>query len=505
MASSWGFLNSLANSIFSSGGVHDYAHAAQVFRTSGFSRSPKYKYLFYVNFVIGTDIETSVDSREIGVLVKSVDLPKFTVDVKDLNQYNRHTYIQDRIKYEPVTIKWHDDNNNGLRQLWADYYNYYYADGKYALTDYNNDDRYSERTFSAWGLDNGSTVPFFSAVEIYSMYGGQSNKITLMSPVITSFSHDTHEYSDAQGVMEATMQLRYNGVTYEDGFVSGIPGFNESAYYDNNLSPLSGEFAGSSYIDPITGQLQQQNSSFTNRGGISGAQGSYGFADQGSLYDPTSNQGLSPTEIDSIVNNNSTNDYADTSFPTANTDTQTIATPVPLPPVRPSTLDSTTTPDSTSSGSVSLNPYNDGSWQQTLWNQGYSAEQINSATDFVSGLPSGSVNGYGGLNSVNSSSALIAQQYIDNPSSFSLVNSSTASLTNTNAVPTSLTFGDPTTPPGAQYNSNTWQSQLSALGYSDSDIALASSHLSQINVAPGTDLTSLAKSYILYNKTNATA
>ena len=40
---------------------------------------------------------------EIGVLVKSIDLPKFTVDVKDLNQYNRHTYIQDRIKYEPIT------------------------------------------------------------------------------------------------------------------------------------------------------------------------------------------------------------------------------------------------------------------------------------------------------------------------------------------------------------------------------------------------------------------
>ena len=126
-------------------------------------------------------------------------------------------------------------------------------------------------------------------------------------------------------------------------------------------------------------------------------------------------------------------------------------------------------------------------------------------SNYIGGLPASSVNGYGGLNNVNSSSALIAQQYIDNPTSFSLPSSSTASLTNTNAVPTSLTFGDPTTPPGAQYNSNTWQSQLSALGYSDSDIALASSHLSQINVAPGTDLTSLAKSYILYNKTNATA
>ena len=88
----------------------------------------KYKFLFYVNFVLGQGVPSYISTREIGYLVKSVELPKFTVDVKDLNQYNRHTYIQDRIKYEPVTIKFHDDNNNLINKLWYAYYTYYYKD-----------------------------------------------------------------------------------------------------------------------------------------------------------------------------------------------------------------------------------------------------------------------------------------------------------------------------------------------------------------------------------------
>jgi hypothetical protein len=92
------------------GQVHDYAHAAQTFRTNNYARAPKSKYLFQVNFVLSSEAPVNVSTREITYLVKNIDLPKFTMDVKDLNQYNRHTYIQDRIKYEPITIKFHDDN-----------------------------------------------------------------------------------------------------------------------------------------------------------------------------------------------------------------------------------------------------------------------------------------------------------------------------------------------------------------------------------------------------------
>jgi hypothetical protein len=322
MASLYGFLNSLLNG----GEVHDYAHAAQVFRTNNFSRSPKYKFLFYVNFVLGQGVPRYVSAREISYLVKSVDLPKFTVDVKDLNQYNRHVYVQDRIKYEPINIKFHDDNQNGLRELWQDYYNYYYGDGLFDANTYYNDDRYkSQKAENTWGLDNGSTTPFFSSIEIYSMQGGEANKVSLMNPIITSFSHDTHDYAETTSLMEATMQLRYNGVIYEQGYVQDMPGFSENPYYDNTLSGLSGAFGQSYYLNPITGDLQSQGYGFTNRGAVNAQQGSYGFVDQGRQYDNSGQNGFTQDELNAIQ---AQNKQVNAEFPTAQTATPTIATSI---------------------------------------------------------------------------------------------------------------------------------------------------------------------------------
>jgi hypothetical protein len=501
MASLWGFLNSLANG----GDVHDYAHAAQVFRTNNFSRSPKYKFLFYVNFILGQNVPSYVSTREIGYLVKSVDLPKFTMDVKDLNQYNRHTYIQDRIKYEPVNIKFHDDNQNGLRELWQDYYNYYYADGLYGLNDYNYDDRYQSRLHSAWGLDNGSLTPFFSAIEIYSMQSGQANKITLMGPVITSFQHDTHDYTASDSLMEATMQVRYNGVTYEGGYVQDMPGFNESAYYDNTLSSLSGALGKNNFINSVTGQLQPQGNQFINRGSYyQQQQGSFGFVDQGTGFNPTANQGLSQEELNAIVQNNDLNQSnANTKFPLADTNVQPVATAIPLPPPRPSDVDANTQTVDQSNSSAPISPFQTDSWQNTLWNQGYSTEQVTNAQNFISTIPTTTLDQYGFTNN-ETAKAVIAQKYLDNPNSVNSIGS--VNYGQPNFVPSGISFSDPTNPPSAVYNSQDWIATLKSQGYTDSDIVLASTQISKLNIPAGFDLVPLAKNYIqnvkISNSTN---
>jgi hypothetical protein len=506
MASSYGFLTSLLNGLTGNNGLHDYAHAAQVFRTNGFSRSPKYKYLFYVNFVISKDAPSNIGASEIGMLVKSVELPKFTVDVKDLNQYNRHTYIQDRIKYEPVSIKFHDDNNNGLRQLWADYYNYYFADGTYDYNIYNVDDRYTSQNYiSAWGLDNGSDVPFFGSIEIYSMYGGQSNKITLMNPVITSFSHDTHAYDEALGIMEATMQIRYNGVTYEEGFVAGIPGFSESSSYDSTFSPLSNNLGGGYYVNPITGQLEQQNASFSNRNGYNNSQVYYSPEQQGQQLNPTVALGLTALEVAAISQNaKSVQSSGGIITPTADTTHSTVAVAVPLVAPRPPDLNSSTAQiDGVTQNNTS--PYLSGSWQNILYNQHYTTDRINSAESYVSSIPTNQLKSLTGFSNNVTSQAYIAQQYIDNPTSLSSTNIGASASVNygqPNQVPSSLSFTDPTTPPSSTYSGNDWRIQLQNENYSQNDIALAATQISKLNIAPGVNLTNLAKSYIQASKTN---
>ena len=492
MASLFSFLQS---SLSGGGQVHDYAHASQTFRTNNFARAPKSKYLFYVNFIVSSDVPSYINTSEIGYLVKSVELPKFSIDVKDLNQYNRHVYIQDRIKYEPITIKFHDDNNNVLRELWQNYYNYYYADGQYGSNDYNYDDRYQTRLHSSWGLDNGSDVPFFSAIEIYSMYGGQSNKITLMSPVIISFSHDTHEYSENQGIMEATMQVRYNAVTYEDGFTNSIPGFNNGSAYDTSPSGLTGALIGN-YIDPTTGVLSRQSDGFINPVQLRQSQQSgSNLSNQGRQYNPTSNAGLTQIELDAISKNNAeTAGNGNKIFPTANL----------LPPVYSENIADVqpiVNPDSNQSSGVSNNPYTVGSKEYSLFNQGYSTTQINSASKFVQTIPLNTLQQYQQINNIPTTiqtQTVISQKYIDNPAS--VQNLGIIDYGQSNGTVTKINFSNPDTATAPIYSSGSWQGTLLSQGYTASDIALASTQISKLNIASGTDLVPIAKGYINYSK-----
>ena len=499
-------LGSILNSLLGGGEVHDYGHAAQVFRTNNFARSPKYKFLFQVNFILDTNAPSQIDPAELSYLVKSIDLPKFTVELKDLNQYNRKTFIQSRIKYEPITIKFHDDNTNGLRELWQNYYNYYYADGIYSLNDYVYDDRYGrqqDRRHSEWGLDNGAISPFFSAIEIYSMAGGQSNKITLMNPIISSFSHDTHEYSESTGVMEATMQIHYMGVTYEDGYAMGVPGIGDPQYYDNNPSAISGNSLGY-YVDPVTGDLVRQTDNFTNPYQVNQQQqhGSFGFVDQSNNYDPTSYNSLTDQELQSIGDNNNQQDTSTLNavFPVANSISPNYSN-------NPYDYTTNSGAFATSNGINIPTPqqydslYPAGSYQAILFSRGYTIPQITSASQFVDALPANTPTSYTkNTMGLVSAQALIAQQYIDDPATVS--NLGAVDFGQPVGIPSQLDFTNPASPVNPVYNSQTWQTTLASEGYSNSDITLAATQIAQLNVVPGTDLASIARSYIAYSKNN---
>ena len=64
--------------------------------------------------------------------------------------------------------------------------------------------------------------------------------MTLVNPVIGSFSHDNLDQADGAGVMNNTMQILYETVIYKSGIVNknNIPGF-ATIHYDNSPSPLT--------------------------------------------------------------------------------------------------------------------------------------------------------------------------------------------------------------------------------------------------------------------------
>lgn len=239
--------------------LKDYQHAARVFTDDQFRLAPKHKFLFHVAFNINSAALKNIDlvqryRNEINVLVKAVDLPQYKVTVETLNQYNRKKNVQTTHKYDPITITFHDDNMGLINQLWQNYYSYYYADTTSAATPgayRRNATKNADYITTPYGLDNGSTMPFFNYITIYQMARHEYVSYTLVNPVITAFNHNKLD-STQPGIHDFTMGVAYESVAYNYGEVTkGDPEGFGFEHYDQTPSSLQqGETGGIQSTSP---------------------------------------------------------------------------------------------------------------------------------------------------------------------------------------------------------------------------------------------------------------
>lgn len=271
--------------------LYNYAHATTLF-TGGPSLprrlDPKATWLFQVRFELNPSIsrvgqlDTSLSLLEAGMLVTSVSLPKLTVENKTYNAYNRVNLVQSKIKYDPVTITFHDDHSNVVLDLWKDYYAYYYRDGDYgsgnsdALGEvYSYQHKYIPRQQTDWGYtlrtreDQGPSSlssQFIKAIRIYSLSQGKFTEYILVNPMITSFQHGEHDVSEGQTLMKHTMTVNYETVLYYQGDASPITisGFGEPphyAAYESYIKPAPSDvsFVATSDISDPDGKFSNAN------------------------------------------------------------------------------------------------------------------------------------------------------------------------------------------------------------------------------------------------------
>jgi hypothetical protein len=228
--------------------LRDQQHAARVFTDDQFRLAPKHKFLFHVAFGINPAALSNINlvqrhRNEINMLVKSCDLPNFSVTIETLNQYNRKKNVQTTHKYNPINILFHDDNMGVINQLWQSYYSYYYADPTSAYDPgayKRNATKSSDYINTTFGLDNGSTLPFFNYIKIYQMARHEYVSYTLHNPVIQTWNHNKVDYEQGKGHDNA-MQILYEAVSYGSGNVSenDPEGFGVE-HYDRTPSPLQG-------------------------------------------------------------------------------------------------------------------------------------------------------------------------------------------------------------------------------------------------------------------------
>ena len=286
---SWG--QDFLTGFFGGQGLKDYAHASKTFRTNGYELAPRKKFLFHVYFNLNTaeiptlrNIFSASEQAELGLLVKTIQLPNYTLDTEVLNQYNRKRIIQKKINYLPVSMTFHDDAGDLSRNLWYNYYSYYYKDANQQYLSpsnqngsigqvanqpgftYNSRDIYANnRPVNDWGYigegysqgyaggpstgsggdQTSGKPPFFSDITIYGMDQHKWVSYVLINPLVKEWKHDQYNYSEGGGVMENSMTVEYETVKYYSGAIGGsrpdtnIKGFADPAHYDNIRSSLA--------------------------------------------------------------------------------------------------------------------------------------------------------------------------------------------------------------------------------------------------------------------------
>ena len=230
------------------GRVANYTHATRLFIDDNLRLSPKTKFNYYLRIELDQTAHkasnfTMKHAEEVGLLVKTAQLPSFKFDTETLNQYNRKNIIYKMINYDPVNFTFHDDNQGVINALWAIYYGYYVRDRNLPNTAYNNNQYRatgSTQDKFRYGLDNDISSDLFRSVTLYTMGRRRFIGYTLVNPKISSWSHGDRDYAASAEPAESSMTLEYEAVVYSSGTVSeGSPKGFATLHYDNSPSPLS--------------------------------------------------------------------------------------------------------------------------------------------------------------------------------------------------------------------------------------------------------------------------
>jgi hypothetical protein len=309
-------LTDAAGGFFGNDYLRDYTHASKTFRPNAYQYAPKFKFLFHVYFEINQSAYAVglPQGANFGLAVKSIKLPNYTFDTHTMNQYNRKRIVQTKIKYDPIDINFHDDNGNLIRNMWYNYYTYYYKDASIPVasvsgrqaqqtgngstnspnnTNYNARNIYSQSITgdTNWGYigetpdtpatntqaANGQTkIPFFKNVTIFGFNQHNYVAYTLINPIINRFAHDTYDYSQGNGTMTNTMTVDYETVKYFQGAINGkepsniVAGFGLADHYDKVLSPISRPGSQASIlgqgglVDGVSGVISDLSGENTN-------------------------------------------------------------------------------------------------------------------------------------------------------------------------------------------------------------------------------------------------
>lgn len=244
------FIGSTLKQVITPDTLRDYTHASKLFVGDQYRLVPKTGFLFHVFIDVNSNVYSSDpanpnSTREIGLMTKTADLPRFTAETKTYNAYNRANIVQSKIKYDPINIAFHDDSSNVVRTFWINYYKHYYRDSDYGITQYSLPHKYNGSRITEFGYTPRSATPYLRSIRIYSLHQKRFSEYILINPIIKSFRHGSHNNQNDSDLMQHEMTIEYESVLYNAGRTSkGTPAGFAELHYDTMPSPLTSAGGG---------------------------------------------------------------------------------------------------------------------------------------------------------------------------------------------------------------------------------------------------------------------
>jgi hypothetical protein len=189
-------------------------------------KAARTKYHFRVEF-FSSQYQGQLQSpaRLIFDTVRTIELPKYSIETEVLNAWNVRQPVQTRVNFEPLTISFTDTIDNRFQNFIANYMKIISGSFQQATK--------SLRTgFDSFGINSlatGKDCPIDKIV-ITRFYGTSgtglgviddstlqnTSTVTLWRPKFIDVQHDTLDYSSSEAVIWQ-VSLRYESVTYDTG------------------------------------------------------------------------------------------------------------------------------------------------------------------------------------------------------------------------------------------------------------------------------------------------
>jgi hypothetical protein len=235
------------------GVLANFQHATDVFVENYYRLSPKYKFLFHAYIEFDNSVASvSKLSPEISLLVKTTGLPSFAYDTVTKNKYNRKKIVYKGINYDPLTLTFHDDNAGIMNTVYSAYNDYFSNDSFNKTPEaWRMDNRWANFKY---GMDVDTPVRFIKRISLYTLSRQKYEGYTLWGPKIKSWKHGEVDYAAGADVIESSMTVEFESVSYSYGDVAeGTPDGFASLLYDKVQSPLDTAGAGGGNSNAVFG------------------------------------------------------------------------------------------------------------------------------------------------------------------------------------------------------------------------------------------------------------